>query len=346
MRSEALRVDESVQGLILDQCPDLFTLLDAHGLILYANPAHFVRLGRDTDALSGASILDLIHPKDAQEFERFIALSSRRQAANHRTARWLRQDGKALAFESIAKWIAPEDGGAEQLLLCSREITKPSSQAVRDAELAAQLRGDAARLLNLAEGDKKHIARAIHDTLGQSLTAFSLELAVWKTELDSGQSMSVSAVREKIAGLTDALAGAVTFTRALSSKLRPRVLEEFGLSAALEWQLDKVEKRSGVICRFSSDREARKLRIEPFLAAQIFHIAGEVIELRALAGGKSLQLRLIAREDALTLIFEDGGVERRLTQEICSRVRLLGGELHLNDAGQTILITVPRQMPA
>lgn len=230
----------------------------------------------------------------------------------------------------------------EALLTDENLLAMPErSPSVEDSTLAAQLRADAARLLLRAEADKHQVARAVHDQLGQALTSLSLELSVWKTELDAGQSQSESAIREKIALLTDRLGGALSFTRAVSARLRPRVLEEFGLSAALEWHLEKVGKRTGVACSFSRDPAARKLDLDPFLAGQIYQLAEEVIEWRTQVGGPSLRVLLLARDSALTLVFEDGGATRGLTPEIAARVRLLGGEVRLNKETQSIRIALP-----
>ena len=120
------------------------------------------------------------------------------------------------------------------------------------------------------------------------------------------------------------------------------MLEEFGLTAALEWHLEKVQRQTGLLCAFEADPE--KLKVEPFVAAQIFAIAEEIIAARAQAGGRSLLVRLLRQDHAVALIFEDGGRERRLSPEICARVRLLGGEIELNGGDRLIAVALPLKL--
>jgi signal transduction histidine kinase len=225
----------------------------------------------------------------------------------------------------------------------ARDADRWREQLVEAAALAAQLRSDANRLLRRAEREKSDLARTLHDELAQSLTAMSLELSVWNAALDAGRSGSVEDIRAKIAGLARQLGGAINCTRVVSSRLGSRVLEEFGLSAALELLLEKAQQQKGLACDFSGDPAADQLEIDPLRAAQILQLAAEVIELRVQAGAKKLRVRLHIRDDALTLVFEDDGSARCLTPEIHSRVRLLGGVLRANEGELDIEIRLPLQ---
>ena len=86
------------------------------------------------------------------------------------------------------------------------------------------------------------------------------------------------------------------------------------------------------------------LQVDPFVAAQIFRIAEEVVKLRAEAGCKGLHVRLITQDDAFALVFEDSGKERRLTPEVAARVRLLGGEMEISNEERSIVIALPTKV--
>lgn len=206
---------------------------------------------------------------------------------------------------------------------------------------AAAWRADAARLIARAEAEKNQVAQAIHDHLGQQLTALNLQLSVWQTELDSGQSKSLPAIRKKIAVLSDLTTGMIGFARQVAGTLRPRMLKEFGLAAALQWHLEKVQKETGLACRLSSGRG--RIKLGELGAAQLFRIAAEVIAQRGKAGGKALHVRLLTRDDAVTLVFEDSGGERRLSPEVRARVRLIGGKSELSNEKKSIVVTLPNR---
>jgi PAS domain S-box-containing protein len=338
--------DDNLSEMILDHCPDLLALLDVNGMFLYSNAAHLIRLGRSPDSLIGSTVFELIHPADVPEFEKNIVGRTAKRTVFRASARWLKEEGQAARFESIGKWIPVDGGRSHYLLLCSREMPAdksapvPAPVPVKDPP---ELRFEAMKLLSRAEAEKNQVARAIHDDLGQKLTALSLELSLWKAELDSGQSRSVNAIREKMAVLSELVHGMIGFTRHVTATLRPRVLEEFGLTAALEWHLEKVQKQSGATCSFATD--GQRFDFDPFVAAQVFRIAEEIIASRVRAGCKDLHVRLLVQDNAAALVFEDSVKERRLDAEICARVRLLGGEVDINDAEKMIVVAVPFKIP-
>lgn len=332
---------EHLLGLISDNCPDLIALLDANGCFVYSNTAHLIRLGRDPQSLIGMAVFELLHPEDVADFEKAVRNSSRRRPVFHVSARWVQDTGRSATFQSVGKWIRADGGKSQYLLLCSREVLPaPQPDTVAgDTALPPEVRMEALRLLARVEGEKNHVARAIHDDLGQKLTALTLELSLWKAELDLGQSKSMNAIREKIAVLTEFANGMIAFTRKVTSTLRPRVLEEFGLVAALEWHVEKVQKQTGMACTFSASPE--RLEADAFLASQIFKVAEEVIQLRVRAACKSVHLRLLAQDEVVALVFEDSSKERQITAEVAARVRLLGGEIEINPIEKSIVVAFP-----
>jgi PAS domain S-box-containing protein len=341
MRNSPSLTDDNLLELIPEHCPDLLALLDVNGLFLYGNAAHFLRLGRGAESLLGTMVYDLIHPDDVAEFEKALTGRAARRTVFRQSARWIKEDGSSARFDSIGKWIPADKGRSYYLLLSSREvITQKSASPV--LEDASEVRTDAAKLLARAEGERTHVARVIHDDLGQKLTAMSLELSLWKTELAQGKSKSVNGIREKLAVFGDLLNGMIISTRQITSTLRPRVLEEFGLTAALEWHLEKMQRQSGASCSFSAERE--KLDVDAFVAAQIFRIAEEVIASRIEAGAKNLHVRLLAQDDAVALTFEDAVKQRRINTETAARIRLLGGEIEINAAEGMIVVALPTKM--
>src|SRR5262245_56722873 len=88
-------------------------------------------------------------------------------------------------------------------------VFRKRNPSVADGAQVAQLMADATRLLLRNEREKSQLARTIHDELAQSLTAASLELSIWKTELTSGRNISSEEILEKISELSNQLGGAI-----------------------------------------------------------------------------------------------------------------------------------------
>ena len=332
MSSEFALTENNVLGLICDNSPDLITLVDVNGLILYSNAAHLVRLGRPPDALLGTLIFELIHPDDADAFSTAIANSAKRRGVLKLSARWVRDSGRLATMESLGKWVSADRGRSQYLLLCSRENndTAGATQAA-----TAQLRHDALLLLNDAEGKRNEVARAIHDELGQKLTAMNIELALWKSDVDAGQSRSVSTIREKIAAFTDLVSSMISCTRKITATLRPRILEEFGLVAAVEWHLEKLHQRTGVSCTVSAQPE--KLQLDSATAAHAFRLIADVTS-SLNAGSASVTVRLRKTSERFFARIDSDVAPPEPAPDLRARLDVLGGQIETDEQGTSIIL--------
>jgi signal transduction histidine kinase len=109
----------------------------------------------------------------------------------------------------------------------------------------AYLRALAARLQSVQEEEQRRIARDIHDDLGQALTALKMDL----TWLCNHLPPDSTALVQKAKGMTGLIDGMVRTVREVSARLRPEVLEELGLAAAIQWQAREFEMRAGIRCK-------------------------------------------------------------------------------------------------
>ena len=104
----------------------------------------------------------------------------------------------------------------------------------------------ASHLQEVREEERAHMAREIHDELGQQLTGLKMDIS-WlsrKKDLDGPQR------DQKLKEILTFLDGTVNTVRKLSAELRPSILDDLGLVEALEWWSTEFEKRSGVPCSF------------------------------------------------------------------------------------------------
>jgi signal transduction histidine kinase len=112
-----------------------------------------------------------------------------------------------------------------------------------------ELRDLASHLQSVREQERMDIAREIHDELGQALTALKMDLH-WVGQRVGDERSPAGA---KIGAMSRAIDTTVQAVRRISSQLRPKLLDDLGLSAALEWQAREFERRSGVACRIRSE---------------------------------------------------------------------------------------------
>jgi signal transduction histidine kinase len=118
-----------------------------------------------------------------------------------------------------------------------------SEQRLRASE--ENLRALAAHLQSVREEERIHIAREIHDELGQALTGLKFDLNAFARQFEK-DSPAVRA--EKHQGLGVAIDRIINSVRRIASGLRPEVLDEIGLAAAFEWQAREFQRRTGIRC--------------------------------------------------------------------------------------------------
>jgi signal transduction histidine kinase len=133
-----------------------------------------------------------------------------------------------------------------------------------------QLREFAARLEHVREEERAHVAREIHDDLGQALTILKMDLAwIEKTPLRT------NGMRKKIKSMIVDVDQTIKRVRNIISKLRPPILDELGLAAALEWQVSQFQERTGIRGSFEFDTDDLQLSNES--SAALFRIVQEAL---------------------------------------------------------------------
>jgi len=118
---------------------------------------------------------------------------------------------------------------------------------------SAQLRALSARLSFAREEEGSRIARALHDELGAALTSLKWDLEdMSKRCSEQVNQRDYSVLREKIEVMMGLVDGILNSVRRISSELRPGILDDLGLLAAIEWQAKQFESRSGITCKVDS----------------------------------------------------------------------------------------------
>src|SRR5205807_2574506 len=107
-----------------------------------------------------------------------------------------------------------------------------------------QLRALSVYLQSVREEERTRIAREVHDELGQALTSCKLDLS-W---IAGRSPPECEGLREKAKGLTEHIDATIQMVRRISAELRPGVLDHLGLAAALEWQANEFQTRTGIRC--------------------------------------------------------------------------------------------------
>jgi PAS domain S-box-containing protein len=230
--------------------------------------------------------------------------------------------------------------------------TEIAERARAEEQLKAsleQLRSLAARIQSVREEERTSIAREIHDELGQSCTALKMDLALIGHKLTKRQTQLRAKVDSAVR-LADEMIGTL---RRIASELRPRTLDDLGLNAALEWQAQEFESRTGIPCHVTLLREPLALDSERSTA--IFRIFQESLtNVVRHAHATRVEARLEREGDYLLFQVHDNGTgfdpEQAKSRRslglvgMQERALLLNGEFKIEGilgAGTTLTLRIP-----
>jgi PAS domain S-box-containing protein len=280
LREQRVLLDE-----LFEQAPQAVALMDADDRVVRVN-REFTRLfGYPPQEVIGRRLAELIGPDDPRVEE----TSARRQEMESVRRR---KDGNRLHV-SIVRVPVVVPGKQVSVYAIYRDI----SDRKRAEEI---LESFSQKLIETQEGERQRVARQLHDEIGQVLTAIRLNLNAVQ------HSMNSSPVARKLDETMTIIDRALDQVRELSLDLRPLVLDDLGLLAALRWYVDREAQRAGFAPEFSAgDLE----RLPPELETACFRIAQEALT-NVVRHSKAKQVRVELNQsgDELHLIVRDDGI--------------------------------------
>ena len=263
------------------------------------------------------------------------------------------QAEEALANASIELEKRVEERTAE-LLTANKLLKKMLDEGKRaEGEIRKsreRLRNLSGRLQSLIEDERTRISREIHDELGQALTAIKLELSLIRRSLVSdGLDEQVAKVQEIERGVIRI----IRTVRKISTELRPGILDELGVAAAIEWMAKDFQNRTGIGCKVAIqgvDKIPDNVR-----ATAIFRIVQEALtNVMRHAAASQVNVSLKKKDHTLIVEVRDNGIgiiEGRMIDSksfgligIRERVQLLGGEAVIcgkPGEGTMVRVTLP-----
>ncbi|MGD1153821.1 MAG: PAS domain S-box protein [Syntrophales bacterium] len=217
-----------------------------------------------------------------------------------------------------------------------------------------QLRALAGRLQSVREEQRKEIAREIHDELGGALTGLKIDLSrLSRSAPKNWHKTKRDSLLSKILEMTKLIDETIGKVRRLVTELRPSILDDFGLPAALEWQLQEFQKRTGIQSKFVSTLEY--INLDEELSTAVFRIFQESLtNVARHANATKVTATLYKEADGLVLKVEDNG--KGISEDdihntksvgligMRERASFLGGTVNFSgepSKGTTVLVQFP-----
>jgi two-component system sensor histidine kinase UhpB len=157
------------------------------------------------------------------------------------------------------------------VLSIARDVTERKQAEEKLKRTSKLLRELATHLQSVREEERTMIAQEIHDELGQVLTALKIQISLLANKLKDDQ----KPLKQKINSLSDMIDASVESVQKISSKLRPGILDELGLIAAIEWQAEDFEKLTNIKCSLSLPKA--EIVLEKNKSTAIFRIFQEAL---------------------------------------------------------------------
>ena len=266
--------------------------------------------------------LDVAHPEDRQRLS--LALEEMQRGIRRFDVefRIVRPNGEVRFLHSQGDVIRDELGRPLRRFGTAQDITERKLAEEQLRATSEQLRALTAKLSSAREEESIRIAREIHDELGSMLTSLKWDLEEIKKTLSTPVDQSqLEAVREKLSALMKLDDTAINALRRIASDLRPSVLDDLGLGAAIEWQTQQFQARTGIICQCDCSLEGIELSEEQSTA--VFRIFQEALT-NVLRHAQATRVDITIKNGAghFVLTVADNG--KGITQKEKSEQRSLG----------------------
>lgn len=283
---------------------------DAKGNTTYVNEAWMDYSGLSYEEAMNNEWMNMIHPNDREEQVNNWINKSQKGEASFSEYRIINKSGQL-------RWV---NGGAIPLVNREGEITgyigtitdvtnikqalellKQSHEALN--ERTEQLQELSTHLQQVREDERSKIAREIHDELGQQLTGLKMDISWLKRKMQHEDEL----VNTKFDDAIKLIAEAVKSIRHIVTELRPSIIDDLGMNAAFEWQIEDFAKRLGIPIEYQNDFDDAV--VGPNISIGLFRILQESLtNIARHANAARINISIDRVEDMIRLIVQDDGV--------------------------------------
>jgi len=201
------------------------------------------------------------------------------------------------------------EGGSRILQGFMIDITETHLARVEIRRSHEQLRALSARLQSALEEERTHIAREIHDELGGALTAIKMDVSkvISASRGEREEPGRMDLINEKLSGTIKLIDRTMASMRRIATELRPAVLDEFGIIAAIEWQIEEFEKRFGIRCELKNQWRPEVVQ-DQALSTALFRIFQEMLtNVARHSAASEVAVHLVEEGGNLLLCVRDNG---------------------------------------
>ena len=345
---EALRESESILRLFVRHSPAAIAMLDRDMRYLVVSRRWISDYRLPNRDLRGLSHYE-VFPETPEHWKEVHRRCLAGAVETSDEDAFPRQDGTLDWVRWESRPWRRTDGSIGGIIIFSEIITERKRTQEELQRSLDQLRALAGRLQSVREEERQRVAREIHDIPGQALTAIKLDLRSLILEM-GGDPRHPPKRAASILNLVDETIQSV---RRISAELRPGILDDLGLAAAIEWAGEDFEARTGTKCRLEVPPE--NIAIESERATAIFRILQEILtNVVRHSAASQVEIKLEKKAEDLILMVQDNGkgmpAEKLSSRKslgmvgMQERALVFGGEVMICSApgmGTTVRVRIP-----
>jgi PAS domain S-box-containing protein len=356
-RSEAVaQENEAKLRSLFELLPVGISFLDLDGQVVQLNPAllSILKLSKDEFFNKRYESRRYIRadgtPMSPAEFASARAIAEKRTIFNVETGVVL--ESGEVVWTSVS--AAPVDVADVSVVVVTVDITdsKRAEQALQESH--ARLRILSQRLVEVQEEERRALARELHDRVGQTLAALNINLIIINSQITAE---SAGQIGTRLNDSMKLVAETIALVRDVMTDLRPAVLDDYGLEAALESHLTQFISRYDIQARFEKP-DPPLPHLGPSVEMTFLRIAQEALmNIARHAQATRVTLSLKQEEESIRMVIQDNGIGIQSWQEanrpgshgltiMRERAEAFDGSLQVRSApgqGTTIEISIPRR---
>jgi PAS domain S-box-containing protein len=329
------RTATAQQAALLELSQDAVFVIDMEGRVLFWSRGAEAMLGFTKAQAAGKIAHEML---DTEFPQPFAEITAELMQVGHWEGDLIKttQDGRRVVV--AGRWALQKGkrGEPPRILVVNSDITERKRGEETLVLQKEQLQALAERLQSVREEDRRRVARDLHDQIGQILTSIKMDMAWMMRHLSESEGVVIARLKESI----QLINSGVKTVRTICSGLRPGVLDDLGLAAAIEWQASEFTSRNGVPCQVSVPPVDQHLNGARAVAT--FRIFQECLtNVIRHAQAKSVSVALSRDDEDILLVVEDDGIgfrESDLSKSIGS-LGLLGMKERAQFCGGDVLVT-------
>jgi two-component system sensor histidine kinase UhpB len=244
--------------------------------------------------------LERVHPDDRSRTGAMVARALMDNRAFIMDERIVRPDGEVRQLRSHGEVVRDEHGRPLKMVGACIDVTEHKEAEAARRAAAEKLQALTRRLVEAEEAERRRIARELHDRVGQNLSALNINLDIVLSHLKD------PALTRRLEDSLKLVDGTLQSIENVMADLRPALLDEYGLAAALAWYGGEYSQRTGI--RVAVEALEGSAGLRPETAVALFRIAQEALNNAAKhSSAKSITVLLEEKGGELALSVRDDG---------------------------------------